>query len=85
MNFTYHLDQAELQDYVITAFGSSYLVSKVSKMHGGAQKVVDKVDCTNGFSCVLYVWDLSMNYFQVEIENADIHEQSYGADLFPQS
>jgi tRNA A-37 threonylcarbamoyl transferase component Bud32 len=62
--------------------GTSYLVSNVTKMHGGAQKVVYKVDCSNRFSCVLYVWDLTMNYFQEEISNGDIHEQSYGGDLF---
>lgn len=82
MNFTNHLDPADLQDYVKNIFGSSYLVSKVTKMHGGAQKVVYKVDCSNGFSCVLYVWDLTMNYFQEEIENSEIHKQSYGAELF---
>ncbi|PEJ05574.1 phosphotransferase [Bacillus wiedmannii] len=63
-------------------FGTSYLVSNVKKMHGGAQKVVYKIDCSNGFSSVLYVWDLNMNYFQEEIANGDIHEQSYSSDLF---
>lgn len=63
-------------------FGTSYLVSNVTKMHGGAQKVVYKIDCSNGFSSVLYVWDLTMNYFQEEIANGDIHEQSYSSDLF---
>ncbi|WP_307606950.1 phosphotransferase [Paenibacillus sp. V4I9] len=63
-------------------FGTGYLVASVSKMHGGAQKVVYKIDCSNGFSCVLYVWDLTMNYFQEEIANKDINEQSYGSDLF---
>ena len=63
-------------------FGTSYLVSSVTKMHGGAQKVVYKIDCSNGFSCVLYVWDLTMNYFQEEIANRDIHEHSYSSDLF---
>ncbi|KRE34371.1 phosphotransferase [Paenibacillus sp. Soil522] len=63
-------------------FGTGYLVDSVSKMHGGAQKVVYKIDCSNGFSCVLYVWDLTMNYFQEEIANKDINEQSYGSDLF---
>lgn len=63
-------------------FGTNYLVSSVTKMHGGAQKVVYKIDCSNGFSCVLYVWDLTMNYFQEEIANRDIHEHSYSSDLF---
>ncbi|WP_199620183.1 phosphotransferase [Paenibacillus alkalitolerans] len=63
-------------------FGSGYLVAEVTKMHGGAQKVVYKIDCKNGFTCVLYVWDSSMNYFQQEIETQNMNERSYGADLF---
>ncbi|CAH1058349.1 hypothetical protein PAECIP111894_04523 [Paenibacillus pseudetheri] len=55
-------------------FGTSYLVNRVSRMHGGAQKVVYKMECSNGFSCVLYVWDLSMNYFEEEKANEDINE-----------
>ncbi|MEK5032697.1 aminoglycoside phosphotransferase family protein [Paenibacillus sp. FSL R7-0302] len=62
--------------------GSSYTVVKVSKMEGGAQKVVYKLDFSNGFSCILYVWDLAMNYFQEEIVNHNIHAESYGSELF---
>lgn len=82
MDITCHLDKVDLQDYVWKVFGADYLVDNVSKMHGGAQKVVYKIDCSNGFSCVLYVWDLTMNYFQEEIACEDIHEKSYGSDLF---
>jgi hypothetical protein len=82
MEFNCHLDQSDLQEYMEKVFGVSYLVSSVNQMHGGAQKVVYKVDCSNGFSCVLYVWDLTMNYFQEEVEHGNIHEQSYGGDLF---
>ncbi|WP_130616780.1 phosphotransferase [Cohnella abietis] len=63
-------------------FGNSYLIANVTRMHGGAQKVVYKIDCSNGFSCVLYVWDLTMNYFQEEIANENINAQSYGSHLF---
>ncbi|WP_163580622.1 phosphotransferase family protein [Gracilibacillus saliphilus] len=63
-------------------FGTSYLVSSVTKIHGGTQKVVYKIECTNGFSCVMYVWDLTMNYFSEEIVNEDITERSYGSELF---
>ncbi|QSF47842.1 phosphotransferase [Paenibacillus tianjinensis] len=66
-------------------FGSSCVVSGVSRMHGGAQKVVYKVNCTNGFSCVLYVWDLPMNFFQQEIEQNTINAGSYGSGLFASS
>lgn len=82
MDITCHLDQDDLQDYMGKVFGTDYIVAHVSKMHGGAQKVVYKIDCSNGFSCVLYVWDLSMNYFEEEIANDDRNEQSYGSDLF---
>ncbi|WP_245237496.1 phosphotransferase [Paenibacillus ihuae] len=77
-----HFDQAALQEYIGKVFGNAYLVSSVSKMQGGAQKVVYKVNCTNGFSCVLYIWDLSMNFFQQEIEENNINIQSYSSDLF---
>ena len=40
------------------------------------------MECSNGFSCVLYVWDLFMNYFEEEKANEDINEQSYGSELF---
>lgn len=63
VNVSCPLDPLALQEYIGQVFGSSYVVSGVSRMHGGAQKVVYKVDCTNGFSSVLYVWDLSMNFF----------------------
>lgn len=82
MDITYHLDPADLQDDMKKVFGTDYLVTRISKMHGGAQKVVYKLDCDNGFSCILYVWDLAMNYFQEEIENDDIHSRSYGGELF---
>ncbi|SEL79085.1 Phosphotransferase enzyme family protein [Paenibacillus sp. OK003] len=82
MKFCCHLDSASLQEYMETVFGMSYVVSNVTKMHGGAQKVVYKVDCTNGFSSVLYVWDLAMNYFKEEIENNNINAKSFGSELF---
>lgn len=82
MKYHCHLDAADLQEYVKKVFGNSYLVTKVSKLEGGAQKVVYKLDCTGGFSCILYVWDLTMNYFQEEIVNAEINAQSYGSGLF---
>lgn len=82
MDISCHLDHADLQEYVWNIFGTDYVISNVSKMHGGAQKVVYKIDFNNDFSCVLYVWDLTLNYFKEELENQDIHERSYGSDLF---
>ncbi|UUZ80177.1 aminoglycoside phosphotransferase family protein [Paenibacillus sp. P26] len=63
-------------------FGSGYSIARVDRMHGGAQKVVYKVVSTNHFTCVLYVWDLSMNYFQQEIEDKEPGESSYSGELF---
>jgi len=82
MNGTCHLDPADLQDHIRKVLGTGYIVANVSRMHGGAQKVVYKIDCGNGFSCVLYVWDLSMNYFQEETARQEPSEQSYGSGLF---
>ncbi|MHA6532171.1 phosphotransferase [Paenibacillus sp. BAC0078] len=67
---------------MVKVFGAGYSIANVVKMHGGAQKVVYKIDCTNGFSCVMYVWDLTMNYFQEEIANNHINAQSFGSELF---
>lgn len=77
-----HLDAAALQAYVEKVFGTGYSVAMVTKMHGGAQKVVYKIDCTNGFTCVLYVWDITMNYFQEEIADQNTNAQSYGSEQF---
>jgi tRNA A-37 threonylcarbamoyl transferase component Bud32 len=79
---TCHLDSADLNEYIRSVFGNGYEVANVSNMHGGAQKVVYKVDCRNGFSCVLYVWDASKSYFQEELAKQTREERSYGSDLF---
>ncbi|MBD3922060.1 aminoglycoside phosphotransferase family protein [Paenibacillus sp. PR3] len=65
-------------------FGTGYLVTDIARIHGGAQKVVYKIDCRNGFACVLYVWDLSRNYFREEIMNdsGSVFQGSYGGGLF---
>ena len=77
-----HLDLADLQEYLRLVFGSDYKLSSVTNMHGGAQKVVCKVTCTNRFSCVLYVWDTSRSYFQEDLKHQSNEERSYGSDLF---
>src|SRR5690606_22537155 len=75
----------DLQSYVKMVFGTGFTVSNVTQMHGGAQKVVYKIDFDNGYTCVLYAWDLALNYFKKEIENEDLHSRSYGGDLFEQN
>ncbi len=82
MDMLCHMDKTDLQNYTWKVFGAGYFVSNVSKMHGGAQKVVYKIDFSNGFSCVLYIWDLTLNYFKEEISGDEIHQQSYGSHYF---
>lgn len=62
MEYKCHLELNDFQQYMKLAFGAGYTVNHVKNMHGGAQKVVYKVECTNLFVCMLYVWDLSMNF-----------------------
>ncbi len=82
-----HLEQTDLQEYVKVVLGSGYEVKRVSRLHGGAQKVVYKINCTNGFTCMLYVWDLSQNYFEADIlhEHEGLHAQLYGSEPFKRS
>ncbi|WP_339789977.1 phosphotransferase [Paenibacillus sp. FSL R7-0313] len=77
-----HLTREELQDYVYNVFGAGYHITQSARIHGGAQKVIYKIDCTNGFTCMLYVWDISSNYFQEEILNEPTFHSSYGSELF---
>jgi hypothetical protein len=49
MIYNCHLDLFDLQQYVKDALGAGYVVSHVENRHGGAQKVVYKVACTNHF------------------------------------
>jgi hypothetical protein len=77
-----HISSTDLSKYLKSVFEMNYDVKSIHKMHGGAQKVVYKIDCENGFKCVLYVWDDTMNYFQQEKSESDILDASSGADLF---
>ncbi|MHA7582252.1 aminoglycoside phosphotransferase family protein [Paenibacillus vandeheii] len=82
MKFDSHLTPEELQEYVQNVFGAGYLVAESVRTHGGAQKVIYKVVCKNGFTCMLYVWDISRNYFQEEILNEPTFQSSYSSGLF---
>lgn len=81
-----HIDPIDLQTYATDVFGSDYVIRGISRMHGGAQKVVYQVEFTNHFNCVLYVWDLTKSYFQEETEDKKEEERrSYGSVLFEQN
>ncbi|WP_339236371.1 aminoglycoside phosphotransferase family protein [Paenibacillus sp. FSL R5-0517] len=77
-----HLTHEELQDYVYNVFGNGYHLTQCARVHGGAQKVIYKMDFKNGFTCLLYVWDISSNYFQEEILNEPKFHSAYGSELF---
>lgn len=64
------------------AFGKTRRVASLSNFHGGAQKTVYKARCEDGFQLVLYIWDMTRNYFQEEIQAAADNHESFGADLF---
>ncbi|WP_416150105.1 phosphotransferase [Salipaludibacillus sp. HK11] len=76
------IDIVYLQEYLSKIFGTEYIIKRVSKVHGGAQKTVYKIDCTNKFSCILYLWDIIDNYFKEEKVREHENERSFGSDLF---
>lgn len=76
----------DLTSEVRQALGNDYAVADVVNMRGGAQKVVYRVRTGDGFALMLYVWDISNNYFQAEIEESAAEENeeqwSFGAWRF---
>lgn len=57
------IKKEELQTLIQTVFEKDYEITAITRLLGGAQKGVYKVDCSNLFSCVLYIWDDSLSYF----------------------
>jgi len=82
MEYSCHLELDDLQTYVKQVLGEGYWIANVQKMQGGAQKSVYRIECGNGFICVLYVWDVTNNYFQEEIELEQPEERSFGGRQF---
>ncbi|TVX91692.1 phosphotransferase [Paenibacillus agilis] len=86
MAYQCHLDPSDLQTHVKNIFGTEYVVANVVNIQGGAQKAVYKINCTNQFSFVLYVWDQTINYFQQEREEEQQRSEQYcGSQLFAQN
>ncbi|ETI68499.1 phosphotransferase [Neobacillus vireti] len=79
-----HIKSLELEKLLKRIFNKEQKVLTVKQLHGGAQKVVYKVACLDGFTCILYVWDWSKNYVlgRAKNEKAKPIGQSYGAELF---
>lgn len=62
-------------------FGEDYIVERIDRLYGGAQKGTYKVKCINGFTFVLYIWHKRTSFFS-KYENKNDVFRSNGADLF---
>gem|GEM_PF-981736 len=61
-------------------FGKEYLMEKVERVLGGAQKFVYKITTQNGFMFVIYIWHESVSYFS-DLGHKDIFT-SCSSELF---
>lgn len=80
-----HIRINDIERYLNSALYADCKVRTVTRLHGGAQKVVYKILCNDVFTCILYVWDLSENYILRDGSNDSRLETmgaSFGADLF---
>lgn len=75
-----HIEQGDIVQGLKEAFGRTYRVVSVKRLHGGAQKVVYRIECEPSFTCIMYVWDVTQSYFREETEQG--HNESYGAEPF---
>jgi hypothetical protein len=75
-----HFVESDLKPYVRNLFGENCIMQNMNQIYGGAQKITYKVDCSNNFSFILYVWDNSRDYFHEEKTKNIL--PSGGADLF---
>ncbi|BBH24808.1 aminoglycoside phosphotransferase [Paenibacillus baekrokdamisoli] len=62
--------------------GITSKITNLTNFHGGAQKTVFKVQFEDGLQLVLYIWDLTSNYFEEEINTSTDEHESFGAELF---
>ena len=62
-------------------FGEKYVVERIDRLYGGAQKGTYKIQCINGFIFVLYIWGKRTSFFS-KYENKNDIFRSNGADLF---
>lgn len=75
------IDFQELSLKAKMVFGLDCIVENVTRLYGGAQKGTYKIQCTNDFLFVLYIWDKRINFF-AQYENVNDTFRSNGADLF---
>lgn len=81
MNKDCHIEVVYLQKILCKNLSQDFKILKIIRIYGGARKVTYKIECNKGFSCILYVWDNSMDYFNEKTDEDDIFK-SNGADLF---
>lgn len=58
------MSKENLQKIIKGVFKKEYQINALTRITGGAQKGTYKVDCSDQFSCVLYIWDESLSYFK---------------------
>ncbi|GGD86339.1 phosphotransferase family protein [Paenibacillus nasutitermitis] len=82
-NSSGHINHADLEEHIREFGGSRYRLRDIRRIgDGGAQKAVYKLNCTGGPDLMLFVWDLSANYFEQDWREAGVTEESYGALQF---
>lgn len=78
-----HISQADLEEHIREIAGTRYRLKDISRISdGGAQKAVYKLNCTEGLCLILFVWDLSANYFERDLREGGVTDASYGALQF---
>lgn len=55
-----------LEKILRKVFNKDYKVIAITRLLGGAQKGTYKVECDQGLSFVLYIWDTSLSYFEAK-------------------
>jgi len=81
-----HVQLHDLESYLMSAFQTERKILNTQQLRGGAQKVVYRISCNDGFTCILYVWDPSENFVLDSSHEpgspSDFIGASYGSELF---
>lgn len=75
------IEKEDLSSRVKKVFGEEYIIKEITRLYGGTKKGTFKVDCTNEFSFILYIWDLRTTYFSNYQDKSNLFNQG-GARLF---
>ena len=72
------MGKEDLREIMREIFKREYQINSITRIPGGAQKGTYKVECSEQFSCVLYIWDESLSYFKsVHTKEAFISNSAY--------